>query len=134
MNPEEIVSLGIAHYSSVEILQKASKGKKITLKEYLMLYIDDMEEDSTLLEWCNTERERTLAYAIIALNSRIMSEADPMEMYSFLIDEKPKTETEFDNLKVKLKHKGYEPMTEEELRELQIEQAKAWDLDITEID
>ena len=119
MTPEEIEAFGIAHSSSVKILQKAREGGKVTLKEFLMLYIDDMESDDTLIDWCNTERERSLAYAIIALNTRIMNKVDPMAMYDLMLQHKPRTMEQFDAIKIQLNADGYGPMSEEEEKELE---------------
>jgi hypothetical protein len=103
MTPEEMASMGIAHIRTIEILQR----RKANFEEYLLLYIDDMEEDSDLLARCRTKRERLLAYAVIALNNRIMHKADPTVMYDVLTVEEPETFEEFEDLKVRLKLKGY---------------------------
>lgn len=117
MTAEEIEAFGIAHHTTVNILDRATKGKYVNFKEFLMLYIDDMEDDATLIDWCKTDRERSLAYAVIALNSQIMNDADPMVAYDTFITEKPIDEEDFDKIKIKLGFKGYAPMTEEEEKE-----------------
>lgn len=124
MTTEEIEATKMSNHPIINILGKAKKGKSINLKEFLMLYIDDMEADSTLLKWCKNDRERTLAYAVIALNSRIMNDADPIIAYNTFTEANPITESEFDKIKVELGFKGYEPMSEEDEKE--------WEKDMAE--
>ena len=118
MTAEEIEANGIAHRKTIDILEKAKKGKTVSFKEFLMLYIDDMEDDATLIDWCKTDRERALAYAVIALNSRIMNDADPMKAYDAFIEDGPVSEEHFDKIKIRLGFSGYEPMSEEDEKEL----------------
>jgi hypothetical protein len=99
MTKEEIAKKGIANLTSLNILSDSQKGKPIKLKEFLMLYIDDMKGDEQLISICENERERTFAYAIIALNDRIMRGTDPTESYNIFINELPATQEDFDEIR-----------------------------------
>lgn len=101
MTKEEIANKGIANLTSLKILSDSQKGKPIKLKEFLMLYIDDLKGDEALISVCENERERTFAYAIIALNDRIMRRTDPTESYNIFINEMPATQEDFDEIKPK---------------------------------
>ena len=114
MTPEQPENEEHEYMNPISVLRK-SRSKPISLKEFLILYLDDMRADEDLIELCRTKREKALAYAVIALNSRIMEKANPISMYAVMVDDEPETEDDFSQVKSMIGVEGYE-MTEEKIK------------------
>lgn len=115
MTPEQPENEEHEYMNPVSVLSK-SRSKPISLEEFLILYLDDMREDEDLIGLCRTEREMALAYAVIALNTRILEKkVDPILMYAVMVDDEPETYDDFCQVKCMIGVEGYE-MTEEKIK------------------
>ena len=103
MTPEEYRLRGITKSKSSFVnIEKPKIEEFLNLEDFLKFYIEDRGDDSKLIEFCTTETERALAYAVILLNSRVRKKNNFSEVYELMLQINPKSVGDFKSLKLRL--------------------------------